>query len=696
MLLSAAAADYFFTPPFFNFGTDLQGLLSAAFFIGSSSVIGWMTDRLQRTDAARKNLIEVLHSKEQELNSVLSSQSDVVVRYDRHMVITFVNDALCRLFGEAREAFVDHRRLLNLVPEDQARVRSDLGALTPQKTDLVVENRVVDADGVVRWIQWAVHGEFDAAGALSEVQGTGRDITERLHLEEQLAEASARIHDLFDNAPCGYHSLDAQGRILEINATEVEWLQSTKEQLLGRPINEFFGAMSQMDLDNAMSRLRAGEAIDGKEFDLVVRGKVTRRVSVSATAVKDASGQFVKTHSVMFDISRLHAAREQARRLSREQAVMLDNDLVGMVRLRDRRSVWHNRALATIFGYGPDELAGQDARILYLDDASYAALGSAAYPVVLAGNIYRTQVPMRRKDGTAVWIDLSGMSVSPDGAETLWSLIDISPLKQAEELRVRAAGLDAENRQLRELARLQRNFTANVTHEMRTPLNAVLGTVQLLRMKSLQTDEAKAARYIDRIDGAGRELLQMIDRIIDMSRADTEQLEITPEPVSLRPLVDEVIAAQQSAAASKQIELRVDVDPGLTDIELDPLRFKQVLQAYLDNAVHFTPASGHVAVRVQAEGQAHLRIEVEDDGIGIAEEDLPKLFQSYTQLSTGFTKAHPGLGIGLALTRRIAEAQGGSVGVRSLPGRGSTFHAVLAKKPPINQGRRLGDRAVAI
>lgn len=696
MVLSTVAANYLFTPPYFNFTTDAQGVYSAAFFVGSCSLVGWMTERMHIGDAARQELLDDLHAKERDLNSVLSSQTDVVVRYDRNMVITFVNDALCRLFGLAREELVGHRRQLKLVPEDQEQVRLDLAGLTPRNPHLVIENRAIAADGTTRWIQWAVHGVFDAAGALSEVQGTGRDITERRQLEGRLAEASERIHDLFDNAPCGYHSLNAQGHILEVNATEVDWLQTTKDQVVGRPINEYFGAMSQMDLDHTMARLRAGEAVEGKEFDLVVQGKVTRRVSVSATPVMDASGQFVKTRSVMFDISRLHAAREQARQLLREQAVMLDNELVGMVRLRDRRPVWHNRALASMFGYGPDELMGRDARILYLDVASYTALGAAAYPVVLAGGVYRTQLQMRRKDGTAFWVDISGMSVSPGGAESLWSMIDISPLKQAEELRVRAAGLDAENRQLRELARLQRNFTANVTHEMRTPLNAVLGTVQLLRMQDLRGDEAKVTRHIDRIATAGRELLQMIDRIIDMGRADTEQLELHPEPVSLPLLVEEVIAVQRKAMDAKQIELRVDIDTGLTDLELDPLRFKQVLQAFLDNAVHFSPASGHVAIRVQADSDALLRIEVEDDGIGIAEEDLPKLFQSYTQLSTGLTKAHQGLGIGLALTRRIVEAQGGSVGVRSLPGQGSAFHAVLPRKPPINLGRRAGDRSVAL
>lgn len=128
-------------------------------------------------------------------------------------------------------------------------------------------------------------------------------------------------------------------------------------------------------------------------------------------------------------------------RLALEQALMLDNDMVGMMRLRDRTLVWKNRALASLFGYAPGELIGQPTRQLYLDEASFREVGEAAYPAIESGRRYRRQLRMRRKDGTPVWIDLSGASVSE--RESLWMIVDISALKESEAMAQHLAVHDA-------------------------------------------------------------------------------------------------------------------------------------------------------------------------------------------------------------------------------------------------------------
>ena len=127
---------------------------------------------------------------------------------------------------------------------------------------------------------------------------------------------------------------------------------------------------------------------------------------------------------------REHEARLEVARLAREQSVMLDNDMVGMVRVKNRTTVWKNRALDVIFGYEADELLGTPARLLYLDDASYEHVGSAGYAALGRDLRFRTQIQMRRKDGSAVWIDLTGASISDD--ESLWMLADITALKNSE------------------------------------------------------------------------------------------------------------------------------------------------------------------------------------------------------------------------------------------------------------------------
>jgi CheY-like chemotaxis protein len=158
---------------------------------------------------------------------------------------------------------------------------------------------------------------------------------------------------------------------------------------------------------------------------------------------------------------------------------------------------------------------------------------------------------------------------------------------------------------------------------------------------------------------------------------ESGKFEFFPEPIDLGVLIREVIDILHTSIQRKQIRLSVDIDLALASLELDPARLKQVLYNYLSNAIKFTPEGGAIAVRAMADGPLHFRLEVEDNGIGIAASDLPRLFNDFQQLDAGYTKQHQGTGLGLALTRRLVRAQGGSVGVRSTPGQGSVFFLVL-------------------
>ena len=163
------------------------------------------------------------------------------------------------------------------------------------------------------------------------------------------------------------------------------------------------------------------------EFLAAWRGEVVQQAALAGVVILTVLGC---SALVFLQQRRDRRAAIGLQQLALEQALMLDNDMVGMMRLRDRTVVWKNRALASLFGYAPDELNGQTTRALYLDDESFRAIGDTAYPAIAAGRHFRQQLRMRRKDGTPVWIDLSGASVSE--RESLWMMIDISALKESE------------------------------------------------------------------------------------------------------------------------------------------------------------------------------------------------------------------------------------------------------------------------
>src|SRR5437764_4685376 len=153
----------------------------------------------------------------------------------------------------------------------------------------------------------------------------------------------------------------------------------------------------------------------------------------------------------------------------------------------------------------------------------------------------------------------------------------------------------------------------------------------------------------------------------------------SPEEIDLEQLVGEMRDILRPLNKSKQIHFSTMIDTTLNGVIIDLAKLKQVLYNYLSNAIKFTPEEGQVTIRLQAEGEDAFRLEVEDSGIGIQPEDLGRLFVEFQQLDAGLTKQYQGTGLGLALSRRIVEAQGGKVGVHSTPGQGSTFFAILPR-----------------
>jgi CheY-like chemotaxis protein len=241
-----------------------------------------------------------------------------------------------------------------------------------------------------------------------------------------------------------------------------------------------------------------------------------------------------------------------------------------------------------------------------------------------------------------------------------------------------------QNRRVQEANRLKSEFLANMSHELRTPLNAIIGFAELMFDGHVEPGSAEQKEFLGDILASGKHLLQLINDVLDLVKMESGGLELRPEPVNPALLIGEVCTLLKGNVVAKGLQIHVEADPVLADVELDPVRFKQVVYSYLSNAVKFTPAGGRITVRVVPEPatgntSAALRLEVVDTGIGIAPSELDGLFVEFRQLDAGVSKRHAGAGLGLALTKRLVEAQGGTVGVRSVSGRGSTFFATLPR-----------------
>jgi PAS domain S-box-containing protein len=265
------------------------------------------------------------------------------------------------------------------------------------------------------------------------------------------------------------------------------------------------------------------------------------------------------------------------------------------------------------------------------------------------------------------------------------SIVDLRDRIRAEELRRRSLELELQNRRIQEANRLKSEFLANMSHELRTPLNAIIGFTELLHDGQVDPDSPQHKEFLGDILTSGRHLLQLINDVLDLAKVEAGKLDFRPEPVDLERLLREIVNVLRTTAAARRIRVELDVDASVTDIVYN----------YLSNALKFTPEGGSVFVRILAEGADAFRLEVADTGIGIAQLDQDRLFIAFQQLEAGTAKRHQGTGLGLALTRRLVEAQGGSVGVASEVGSGSTFHAVLPRQVTVRLEPRVLDMPIA-
>jgi two-component system, NtrC family, sensor kinase len=230
------------------------------------------------------------------------------------------------------------------------------------------------------------------------------------------------------------------------------------------------------------------------------------------------------------------------------------------------------------------------------------------------------------------------------------------------------------NRQLAEASQNKSQFLSSMSHELRTPLNAIIGLTDMMVANAPRFGTEKALEPLKRIHNAGTHLLGLINQVLDLSKIEAGKLELSPESVSLAPLIDEVIGTARQLAEQNKNRLVVETQEDLGTLTVDPMRLRQMLLNLLSNACKFTK-QGDVTLRASkaVDGRDFIELAVADTGIGMTPEQLAKLFHEFSQAEASTAKHYGGTGLGLAITRKLARMMGGDVTVTSEPSKGSVF-----------------------
>jgi signal transduction histidine kinase len=231
---------------------------------------------------------------------------------------------------------------------------------------------------------------------------------------------------------------------------------------------------------------------------------------------------------------------------------------------------------------------------------------------------------------------------------------------------------------LEDLDRLKTNFINAASHELRTPLSAILGFAEFLEDELGGPLTPQQREFVAEIQAGTRRLQRLVDDLLDFARVEAGSFQLVLRPADLVELVREEASSLRPQARDKQIEVALQLPAGPLRLPMDAMRVGQVLLNILNNALKFTPPRGRVRVEV-TEDAHEVTVSVQDSGIGISSEHLPRLFQKFYQVDPSTTRSHGGAGLGLAISKAIVEAHGGKIGVLSQPGHGSTFWFCLPK-----------------
>jgi PAS domain S-box-containing protein len=638
----------------------------------------------------QKRLQEELRDQQNYNRSLIEASVDALMTVDPSGVITDVNEQTARLFGYNRKQLVGSPFGEYFTDSERARsgVKKTFDESTVTNYELVLRSK----SGRKVPVSFNAAVFRDATGAVQGILAAARDISQQKQIEQELREQQTYTRGLIESNIDALMTTDPLGIITDVNRQMCEITGRSREELIGTAFKEFFTEPQRAE--DGIRKVLTEDRVTN--YELTIRSKDGKEtvVSYNATTFKGADGRLRGVFAAARDITeqkRLEGQiTKQYTELS-ESTTFLDNILQSSTEysiiakdLTGDILAWNEGAFRT-YGYSADEMVRkQNSRVLHTEEDRASGRVDAALRTALDTGKFEGEFQRRRKNGEQFTAQVA-ITLRRDATGTPVGFLliskDITQQKTLEEqLRKKNEELEEQYRRVQEANRLKSEFLANMSHELRTPLNAIIGFAELMHDAKVGPVSADHKEYLGDILTSSRHLLQLINDVLDLAKVESGKMDFRPEAVDLEKVVVEVKDILRTLASSKRITVEAEVDPALTGIALDPSKLKQVLYNYLSNAIKFTSDEGRVVVRMKPEGESDLLLEVEDTGIGIRDEDMGRLFVEFQQLDASMAKKYQGTGLGLALTKRIVEAQGGRIGVRSAPGRGSTFFAVFPRQ----------------
>lgn len=648
-------------------------------FKGAQKQLSLQTQELAKANnvlaaeiSERRLAEEALQQSEQQNQRLIENITDIIYTVDMEGNFTSINQVATKITGYSKDEIMA-MKFLDMIDQESIpilveKLNRRVGGFTG---DDIYEVAMHTKDGKRVWLE-VNSSVVISEGRLVGTQGVARNITKRHEAQEQLIASEREYSKILDDMQDTYYRTDVNGVLTRVSKGGERLLGYKPEEAIGKKLEGLY--VRPENRIEMLNMLRDNNGIV-ENFESLMRRKdgTFAWVLSSSHFMYDDEGNVVGIEGVARDITeRIKSERalkksQQRLALAQEAAHQVSWDMD----LGTKKVIWTGEI---------NSLLGLEKNII---GDSFVAYGVIVHPddremveeirekALEDGSEYDIEHRIVRGDGSVRWVRTRGKTIrdeTQNKTRLLGVIWDITDQKEVE-FELKKAKEIAED-----ISRAKSEFLANMSHEIRTPMNGVLGMVTLLATTELSPRQRD---YVETIRKSGDSLLSIISDILDFSKIEAGKLELEYTDFNLDTLVEDVTDMLAQHAQSKNLELISDIPLDIpVAIHGDPGRLRQIIINLVGNAIKFTD-KGEVVVRVStakaSKDDITFQFEIIDTGIGISEKGKSNLFKSFSQADGSTTRKYGGTGLGLAISKQLVEMMEGSIGVKSEPGKGSTF-----------------------
>ncbi len=663
---------------------------------------GWMLWQAKQEEISSRIKAEsAIRARDEQLKDFLTSAPDPMLIVDRNGLIQDANQKVEQFFGYARNKLMGQpiemlmpQRFRSVHPAHVAEFNRMATAqrigsqciTTQRKVSALTRNgREIPVEAALSTLQTS-HGMVTVASV--------RDITDQITYEKKLRQNEQRLLDILNSSPIGV-------RIAKKHGNEIVFCNKRYKEFVRVPeVVDLALKQHYADptiYDEILAELALGGQIINRQIQLKSSDGVEKWVLASYMSMKFQGKDTVL--GWFFDISERLKMQESLRLALEEQQTIFDTATSGIVFLKDCIILRCNRRMLEMLGYSAEEQIGKNTRMWYTDDIAYETISREYYAQITYKQVVTKEIEMVRKMGSKFWARISSNPIDWSHPElgSVSIIEDITQEREATQALLKAKQL------AEEAAQMKADFLATMSHEIRTPINAVIGLSHLMLKTELTAHQQDC---ITKIQTSGQHLLGIVNDVLDFSKIEAGRMNLEHIDFDLDKILDDLAGLIQEKASEKGLEIIFDVAPEIPKMLVgDPLRLGQVLINLCSNAIKFTE-KGEVEISAhkldETDDRVKLRFAVKDTGIGITQEQIEKLFNSFQQGDSSITRKHGGTGLGLVISKRMVGLMGGEIGVNSEPDKGSEFWFVVhlekssIQRPNMKIHSNLRDRSVLV